>query len=100
VLFLRLYSLAWQLSPVAHSSGIETIETDLYRMYCFHTVTGLKFIVVADSKQQNIELFLRKSYELYADYALKNPFYLNDQPIRSDLFDTNIQLAVDNIDRL
>lgn len=85
---------------MAHSSGIEQIETDYYKLYCFHTITGIKFIAIADSRQQNVEAFLRKSYEIYSDYALKNPFYLIDQPIRSDLFDSNIQLAIDNIDRL
>ena len=59
----------------------------------------MKFIAIADSKQQNVEMFLRKSYEIYADYALKNPFYLMDQPIRSDLFDSNIQMAVELIER-
>ena len=96
----RLYSLAWQLAPVQHSSGIETIETDLYRLHCFHTLTGIKLLVVADAKQQNVDAFLRKAYEIYADYALKNPFYLLDQPIRTDLFDLNLQLLADNIDRL
>ena len=74
--FFGLYSLAWQLAPVAHSSGIEVIETDLYRLYCYHTITGLKFIAIADSRQQNVELFLRKTYEIYSDYALKNPWYI------------------------
>lgn len=97
---LRLYSLAWQLSPVAHSSGIEQIETDQYKLYCFHTITGIKFIAIADSRQANVDTFLRKTYEIYTDYALKNPFYLMDQPIRSDLFDTNIQNYIDNIDRI
>jgi trafficking protein particle complex subunit 4 len=92
--------LAWQLSPVAHSSGIELIETDMFKLYCFHTITGLKFIAIADSKQPNVETFLRKAYEIYADYALKNPFYLMDQPIRSDLFDFNLQMAADSIDKL
>jgi hypothetical protein len=91
--------LAWQLAPIAHSSGIEVIETDLYRLNCFHTITGMKFIAISDSRQQNVEPFLRKTYEFYADYALKNPFYLVDQPIRSDLFDTNLQLLVENLDK-
>lgn len=85
---------------MAHSSGIEQIETDQYKLYCFHTITGIKFIAVADSRQQNVEPFLRKTYEIYSDYALKNPFYLLDQPIRSDLFDLNLQLAIDNIDKI
>ena len=95
--FIRLYSLAWQLSPVEHSSGIESIETDLYKLHCFHTITGVKFIAIADAKQQNIEKFLRTAYEIYADYALKNPFYITDQPIKSDLFDSNLQMAVDSL---
>ena len=95
----RLYSLAWQLAPVAHSSGIELIETESFKLYCFHTITGMKFIAIADARQPNVEPFLRKTYEIYADYALKNPFYLMDQPIRSDLFDANLQQLVDSLDK-
>ncbi len=95
----RLYSLAWQLAPVESSSGIEVIETDLFKLYCFHTITGMKFIAIADSRQQNVETFLRKTYEIYSDYALKNPFYLMDQPIRSDLFDTQLQMAIDSYEK-
>ena len=29
------------------------------------------------------DLFLRKIYELYADFALKNPFYSLEMPIRA-----------------
>ena len=43
---------------------------------------GVKFIVIADNKQQKVEELLRKIYELYADYVLKNPFYSLDMPIR------------------
>ena len=42
----------------------------------------MKFIVIADNKQQKVEELLRKIYELYADYVLKNPFYSLDMPIR------------------
>ena len=69
----------------------------MYKLYCYHTITGLKFIAITDSKQQNVEQFLRKTYEIYSDYALKNPWYLMDQPIRSDLFDLNLQMAIDVI---
>jgi hypothetical protein len=59
----------------------------------------LKFIAVADTKQANVDSFLRKAFELYSDYALKNPFYLLDQPFRSDIFDANLQIYVDSIDK-
>ena len=52
-----------------------------YSIHCTVNV-GVKFIVVADSKQQKVEELLRKIYELYADYVLKNPFYSLDMPIR------------------
>ena len=92
--------MAWQLSPVMKSSGIEQMETDTFKLFCFHTITGLKFIAITDVKQTNVDAFLRKAYEYYSDYALKNPFYLLDQPIRSDVFDMNLQMAVENIDKL
>ena len=50
----------------------------LYTLYSI----GVKFIVIADNKQQKVEELLRKIYELYADYVLKNPFYSLDMPIR------------------
>ena len=65
------------------SSGIETLETDNFRLNCFQTVTGVKFLVITDpNSTAQRELLLRKIYELYADYVLKNPFYSLDMPIR------------------
>jgi len=44
--------------------------------------SGLKFILLTDPKQTNTDGLLRKIYELYGDFALKNPFYSLDMPIR------------------
>ena len=44
--------------------------------------TGIKFIVVTDPRAGSQEVFLKKMHEVYADYALKNPFYSIDMPIR------------------
>jgi hypothetical protein len=63
------------------------------------TVTGVKFLVVSDPKQQGIDQLLDKIYELYSDFALKNPFYSLEMPIRADLFDQNLQVAIDQIER-
>lgn len=58
-------------------------------------MTGVKFIVVASILiTQSLDGFLRKVYELYSDYALKNPFYAIDMPIRADKFDEAIKSAV------
>lgn len=46
-------------------------------------VSGVKFVVVtAPTAAIPIESLLNKLYELYADFALKNPFYAIDMPIR------------------
>jgi hypothetical protein len=55
--------------------------------------------VVCDPKQMGIDQLLDKIYELYADFALKNPFFSLEMPIRADLFDQNLQVAIDQIER-
>lgn len=55
--------------------------------------------MVSDPKQAGVDQLLDKIYELYADYALKNPFYSLEMPIRADLFDQNLQTAIDQIER-
>ena len=54
-------------------------------------LTGMNFIVVADPSQTGLDLLLRKTYGLYADFVLKNPFYTLDMPIRCDLFDDALE---------
>nr|ACO10741.1 Trafficking protein particle complex subunit 4 [Caligus rogercresseyi] len=101
-MFYPFYALAVQLSPEIGSSGIKELETDTFKLYCCQTLTGVKFIVVAEPKTSGstgIESLLDKIYELYADYALKNPFYSLEMPIRADLFDTHLGVAIDQIER-
>lgn len=45
-------------------------------------LSGIKFIVLADPRQSGIDALLRKIYEIYSDFALKNPFYSLEMPIR------------------
>lgn len=114
--FHRLFAIGSQLSPEVGSSGIEMLETDVFKLHCFQTLTGqsnpsvdsfflltfcfspavldgirhkfvclsgIKFIVLADPRQSGIDALLRKIYEIYSDFALKNPFYSLEMPIRS-----------------
>ncbi|CEP20929.1 unnamed protein product [Cyberlindnera jadinii] len=80
-----------------NTSGLKSIETDKFSMYIFQTLTGVKFLLVTDPAQGDLnsgcdtaENVLRKIYALYADYVMKNPFYEIDMPIRVDLFDRKI----------
>jgi len=49
--------------------------------------------------QAGIDQLMDKVYELYADFALKNPFYSLEMPIRADLFEQNLQVAIDQIEK-
>jgi len=82
------------------SSGIEIMETNNFRLNCFQTMTGVKFLIVSDlTVPANKDLLLKKIYELYTDYALKNPFYSLDMPIRCELFDNNLQAILEQNER-
>uniref|UniRef100_A0A4W3IAE1 Trafficking protein particle complex subunit n=1 Tax=Callorhinchus milii TaxID=7868 RepID=A0A4W3IAE1_CALMI len=91
----RLFAIGSQLSPEPGSSGIEVLETDTFKLHCFQTLTGIKFIVLADPRQAGIDSLLRKIYEIYSDFALKNPFYSLEMPIRCELFEQNLKAALE-----
>ena len=52
-------------------------------------------MVVADHAQGPLDALLRRIHELYSDFALKNPFYSLEMPIRCDLFDENLKSTLD-----
>lgn len=85
------------------SAGIKTLEANNFRLDCFETLTKVKFVVISDlslgppSTNANKQELLKKIYELYADYVMKNPFYTLNMPINSDncsLFRTNLELSL------
>lgn len=98
-MFHSLYAIASQLSPEPKSSGIELLETDTFRLHCFQTLTGIKFIVVTDLQQSGVDALLKRLYEIYADFALKNPFYSLEMPIRCELFNVNLKLALEQAEK-
>ncbi|XP_026463167.1 trafficking protein particle complex subunit 4 [Ctenocephalides felis] len=98
-MFYPLFAIASQLSPEPKSSGIEVLEADTFKLYCFQTLTGVKFMVVAEPLQTGMEILLKRIYELYADYALKNPFYSLDMPIRCELFENNLQTLLEQVEK-
>lgn len=75
-------------SPFTHRpTGIEVLETSQFRMQCFQTITGIKFLLFTEPQQPNIDTMMKKIYELYADFVMKNPFYTVEMPIRCEKFD-------------
>lgn len=82
------------------SSGIKTLEAENFRLDCYETLTKVKFVVISDLSlgvspaTANKQDLLRRIYELYADYVMKNPFYTLSMPINSDncsLFRSNLE---------
>uniref|UniRef100_A0A914WW72 Trafficking protein particle complex subunit n=1 Tax=Plectus sambesii TaxID=2011161 RepID=A0A914WW72_9BILA len=98
-MFHSLYAIGAQLSPAAKSSGIRSLDTDQFRLQCFQSTTGTKFVLIADTQSASLDQVLRKIYELYADFALKNPFYSLDMPIRCELFDTALKSLIEKFER-
>lgn len=62
--------------------------------------SGVKFMLISDPKHIGVDALLQKVYELYSDYALKNPFYSLEMPIRCELFDEHLKSALEQSERL
>ena len=71
-MFYPLHALAVQLSPELGSSGIQELETDTFKLHCSQTVTGVKFLVVAEPKQARWIMF--EFGALCADAWFADPF--------------------------
>ncbi|KAG0302799.1 hypothetical protein BGZ98_007215 [Dissophora globulifera] len=95
--FHGVHAITSKISPVPGSSGIEMLETDTFRIHCFQTLTGTKFLLVADPQQPSIDHTMRKIYEVYSDYCVKNPFQNPEMPIRSEQFDVHLLKLVKSV---
>lgn len=70
------------------------------RLHCFQSITGVKFVVIGSFSLSNgVDGLLRRIYELYADFALKNPFYSIDMPIRCQRFDDAVRSLIERQDK-
>jgi trafficking protein particle complex subunit 4 len=70
------------------------VFSDTYR-YASSSVTrliplGTKFLLITEPRQPNVDTVLKRIYELYSDYVMKNPFYQLEMPIRCEEFDRNL----------
>ncbi|KAE8445903.1 hypothetical protein EG329_012682 [Mollisiaceae sp. DMI_Dod_QoI] len=71
-------------------SGIEVLETENFRLQCFSTLTGTKFLLFTEPQQPNVDKIVSRIYELYSDYVMKNPFYQLEMPVRCESFDRKL----------
>lgn len=95
-----LHAIASQLSPVPGCTGIELLLADTFDLHCFQTLTGTKFLLVAEPNTPDVPDLLQTTvYSLYNDYVLKNPFYEVEMPVRCELFDLNLFATISAIHR-
>lgn len=78
-------------------SGLEVLETENFRMQCFSTLTGTKLLLFTDTTQANVDVTMRRVYDLYTDYVMKNPFYQLEMPVRCDMFDRKLSSYIREI---
>ncbi|ELQ33024.1 synbindin [Pyricularia oryzae] len=78
-------------------SGLEVLETENFRAQCFCTLTGIKFLLFTDTTQANVDVTIRRIYDLYTDYVMKNPFYQLEMPVRCDMFERKLNSYVREI---
>ncbi|KAF2723071.1 Sybindin-like protein [Polychaeton citri CBS 116435] len=69
------------------ATGIESLESSHFRLTCFQTQTGVKFLLFTSPEQPNADTVVRRCYELYAEFVMRNPFYSLEMPIRVGKFD-------------
>lgn len=78
----------------------QRLSWKFFRLHCFQSTTGVKFVVIGSvSLTSGVDVLLRRIYELYADYALKNPFYSIDMPIRCQRFDDAMKALIERQDK-
>lgn len=82
--------------------GIKLMEMDDVHLHCYQCPTGTKFLLVSepshDSSDQVKNLLLR-IYQIYSDYALKDPFYTLEMPIKSGKFEACLKHVVQQMKR-
>ncbi|QSL65702.1 hypothetical protein MERGE_003015 [Pneumocystis wakefieldiae] len=96
-IFHGIHAITAKISPLAGLGGLEVLEAQTFHLQCFQTLTGIKFLLITEPQQPNVDALMRRIYELYADYVMKNPFYKMEMPIRCELFDINVTALLESI---
>lgn len=87
-----IYAISTQIGPSnVKSKGIQTIDSEYFRLFCHQTRTGVKILVLTDPSITEINSLMKSIYIYYADFVTKNPFQVPDMPIRSETFDTALK---------
>eukprot|EP00568_Trieres_chinensis_P013648 CAMPEP_0183292194 /NCGR_PEP_ID=MMETSP0160_2-20130417/1342_1 /TAXON_ID=2839 ORGANISM="Odontella Sinensis, Strain Grunow 1884" /NCGR_SAMPLE_ID=MMETSP0160_2 /ASSEMBLY_ACC=CAM_ASM_000250 /LENGTH=151 /DNA_ID=CAMNT_0025453113 /DNA_START=103 /DNA_END=558 /DNA_ORIENTATION=+ len=106
--FHSLHAIAAEASPVrllgnknsdGADDGIEQIEAGGLVLSCLQTRTGVKFVITAEPGTPDLDMVLKEIYVLYADCALKDPFYELEMPIRCELFTQAVDALIERVEK-
>ena len=70
--------------------GIVKLKASKFTLHSYQSYTGLKFLVVTDNSIPSVDDKLKAVYEKYSDYVCKNAYQQIGMPIRSLLFDQEV----------
>ena len=107
--FHSLHAIATEASPLklpgnkkaGADDGIEEIQAHGMTLKCLQTRTGIKFVITAEPNTTaavDMVQVLREIYVLYADCALKDPFYELEMPIRCELFTQGVENLIRRVE--
>ncbi|KAL2621896.1 hypothetical protein R1flu_002101 [Riccia fluitans] len=99
---LKLFTA--KMDPVGGSKGqlgaaqlqgqgcsFHSFQTNTYKLSFMETPTGLKIVLVTDSKMSDLREALKYIYSnIYVEYVVKNPLYTPDTPFKCELFNQNL----------
>ena len=88
-------SAASSSQPNSANQGITHLLADTFQLLCHQSRTGVKFLLTASPQHPDTRRLWAVVGErlpgLYADWAMKNPFYQPEMPVRCQLFDREVQ---------
>lgn len=99
-----------------NTSGLQSVETELFRMFVYQTFTGMKIVLVTspqpmilhDNKPESdtlnrgistLQHVFNDIYLLYSHYVMKNPFYQLEMPIRCELFEAKLLQLLEGLEK-
>ena len=97
--FHSVQQIAADVAPVAavHECGMVAVEATEFRLRAYQPRTGVQFVLLStlEVNAEVLQSLLVQLHLLYADYALKNPFYEKDMPIRCRRFEMAVARLLD-----
>lgn len=79
----NMYGLVFEMkrfiiktSPTGKTPEYFAYTTNVYKMHCFETASGKRFILVTDPSVGDLKEELRKIYStIFVEYVIKNPLF-------------------------